>query len=373
MGNRTDNNRQAAPDADTVLDVRGLRTEFTGECGTVTAVDGVSWSLRRGRTLALVGESGCGKSATALSVMRLLPSPAGRIRDGQVLFAAEPNDPPTDLVAASEGTMRSIRGHRVAMIFQDPMTALNPVFTVGRQIAEVVEQHRGLGRRDALGVAVELLERVGIADPRRRVDDYPHRLSGGMRQRVMIAMALAGNPKVLIADEPTTALDVTIQAQILDLLRELQTAGGMSMLLITHDLAVVAQAADDAGVMYAGRVVERAAVTELFDNPLHPYTRALMQCVPGGTDRRGRFDVIPGAVADLAHPPSGCRFHPRCELSASRAKNDERASVVTGDGGERRVVLRRCADGEASEPGVGPPLHEVRPGHDVACWEVSYT
>jgi peptide/nickel transport system ATP-binding protein len=302
--------------------------------------------------------------------MRLLPSPAGRICGGQVWFTPAPNDPPTDLVTASERTLQSIRGNRIAMVFQDPMTALNPVFTVGRQIAEVVDRHHRTGRRAASGRAVELLERVGIADPHRRAHDYPHRLSGGMRQRVMIAMALAGHPDVLIADEPTTALDVTVQAQILDLLGELQAADGMSVLLITHDLAVVARAADAACVMYAGRVVERAAVTELFDNPLHPYTRGLLRCMPSGTVRGARFDAIPGVVADLADVPAGCRFHPRCAVSARRASGDSQAARVVNDAGQRAVVLRRCVDGEASDPGAGPPLREVRPGHDVACWEV---
>ena len=257
-----------------LLDVRNLRTTFATEYGRVPAVDGVSWSVGRGETLAIVGESGCGKSVTALSIMRLIPNPPGRIVGGQLVFH---DDEPVDLLSLSDRDMRRIRGHRIAMVFQEPMSALNPVLTIGDQIGEAVELHRNASRAEARAVSISMLKRVGIAAPEQRVSDYPHQLSGGMRQRVMIAMALSCNPSLLIADEPTTALDVTVQAQILALLRELQEDSGMSIIIITHDLSIVAEIADRVCVMYAGKIVEHASVDVLFANPMHPYTRALMK------------------------------------------------------------------------------------------------
>ncbi|UCG17847.1 MAG: ABC transporter ATP-binding protein, partial [Phycisphaerales bacterium] len=293
-----------------LLDIRDLRTHFVTEEGTVAAVDGVSWSVGHGRTMALVGESGCGKSVTALSVMRLIPDPPGRIVGGHIWFHEQAGDAPVDLAAVPDQQMRRIRGNRIAMIFQDPMTSLNPVFSVGEQIVEAVELHRGLKRRDAWDLATEMLTNVGIPDPARRVREYPHQMSGGMQQRVMIAMALSCEPSLLIADEPTTALDVTVQAQILELLRQLQSDTGMSIVMITHDLGVVAQVADDVSVMYAGKIVEQAAVDELFANPLHPYTQGLLRCVPRLSQGKLRLQVSPGTVANPADPPKGCRFHP---------------------------------------------------------------
>ncbi len=319
-----------------VLEVRDLRTHFFTEEGVARAVDGVSWSLPRGRTLALVGESGCGKSVTALSIMRLVPDPPGRIVGGRILFEGR------DLVGLPEAEMRRIRGNRIAMIFQEPMTSLNPVFTVGNQIVEAIRLHQGLRGRAAWDLATETLRKVGIPEPRQRVNEYPHQMSGGMRQRVMIAMALSCNPSVLIADEPTTALDVTIQGQILDLLRQLQAETRMSILIITHDLGVVAEIADEVCVMYASRVVERAGVHELFADPLHPYTQGLFRSMPRLSLRKERLDVIPGTVPNPLHLPGGCRFHTRCPVGADEPKC-------------------RAED---------PPLQEVRPGHWAACWKV---
>src|SRR3989449_6940794 len=284
-----------------LLEVRDLRTSFFLEGGEARAVDGVSFALDAGRVLGLVGESGCGKSVTALSLMRLVPPP-GRIVGGQVRFDGR------DLLLLPERDMRAVRGAGLAMIFQEPMTSLNPVFTVGSQIAEAVRLHRAVSRREAWERAVTLLAEVGIADPARRARDYPHQLSGGMRQRIMIAMAISCEPRVLIADEPTTALDVTIQAEILDLLRALRERRGMAVLLITHDLGVVAEQADEVAIMYAGRIVERAATLDIFERPLHPYTQALLHSMPSLGDRHERLEAIPGQIPDLLYLPSGCAF-----------------------------------------------------------------
>ena len=289
-----------------LLEVRGLVTEFATRAGVLRAVDGVSFSIDAGETLALVGESGCGKSVTAFSLMRLIAQPPGRIAGGEVLLEGR------DLLKLPESAMRAVRGERMAMIFQEPMTSLNPVMTVGEQIVEAIRQHRAVTRRTARDRAVALLEEVRIPDAARRFGEYPHRLSGGMRQRVMIAMALSCEPRLLIADEPTTALDVTIQAQVLDLIDTLKARLGMAVLLITHDLGVVAQHARRVAVMYAGRIVEEADVAGLFAAPRHPYTEGLLASIPrpGAVERRLR--EIPGLVPSLAEMPSGCAFAPRC-------------------------------------------------------------
>jgi len=293
-----------------LLAVRDLRTTVFTPHGDVRAVDGVSFTVAAGRTLGLVGESGCGKTLTALSLLRLLP-PAARIVGGAVLLDGR------DLLRLDERAMRGLRGATVAMVFQEPMTSLNPVLTVGEQIAEAVRIHEGSGRRAARARAVEMLRLVEIPAPERRVDAYPHELSGGMRQRVMIAMALSCRPRLLVADEPTTALDVTIQAQILDLLAALQSRFGMALILVTHDLGVVAERADDVLVMYAGRVVEVAPARALFARPLHPYTRGLLRSIPGlDPERPRRLEVIPGLVPDLTALPAGCAFRDRCPLAA---------------------------------------------------------
>lgn len=317
-----------------LLRVDGLVTEFDTGDGAIRPVDGVSLSVRRGEAVAVVGESGCGKSLTALSIMRLLPPP-GRVVGGEVLFDDQ------DLLAMPERQMRRLRGGRMAMIFQEPASALNPVLTAGRQIAEAIELHRGLRGRAARKLATELLARVGISDARRRFAAFPHELSGGMAQRVMIAMALAGKPALLIADEPTTALDVTIQAQVLGLLHDLRHETGMSLLLITHDLGVVAEAAERVYVMYAGRIAETAPTAALLAAPLHPYTQALLRCLPSLTSKTARLPAIPGAVPSPAAFPSGCRFHPRCEIGRDS---------------------QRCRSEDQR-------LTEVCPGHRVACWE----
>ena len=293
-----------------LLQIDNLRTVFPGPRGETAAVDGVSLSVNRGQTLGIVGESGCGKSVLSLSVMRLVPPP-GRIAQGRALFEGQ------DLLSASAAAMRGLRGNRIAMIFQEPMTSLNPVFTVGDQITEAMRAH---DRRASAGQlrarAAEALDRVRIPAAAKRLDDYPHQMSGGMRQRVMIAMALSCNPDLLIADEPTTALDVTVQAQILDLLRDLQAQSGMAIILITHDLGVVAEMADEVAVMYAGRVVERSSGTGIFDDPQHPYTLGLLGSIPKIEEERERLLAIEGAVpAPFALPP-GCRFHPRCVFGA---------------------------------------------------------
>ena len=323
---------------ETILQIEDLQTHFFTAVGTIRAVDGVSYSLKAGETLGVVGESGCGKSVTALSVLRLVANPPGRIVGGAIRFQGR------NLLEVGDTEMERIRGNEISMIFQEPMTSLNPLYTVGKQIAEAVALHQGLNKRDAWDRAVEMLKRVYIPEPERRAHAYPHQLSGGMRQRVMIAMALSCNPKVLIADEPTTALDVTIQAQILDLMRELQETFGTAIVLITHDMGVVAENADRVVVMYAGRKVEEADATRLFDHPGHPYTRGLLGSIPhldtaarSGT-RRPRLNEIKGMVPSLFRLPQGCTFAPRCGLASDQC---------------RQVV---------------PPLEEQRPGHWIACW-----
>jgi len=289
-----------------LLELRNLNVAFDTEAGQIRPVQEVSLSIFPGQTLAVVGESGCGKSVTALSILRLIPSPPGRVLGGHVLFEGR------DLLALSEKQMRGVRGKDIAMIFQEPMTSLNPVFTVGEQIVEAVQLHQKVGTKEAYEIAEAAMHDVGIADPARRLHEYPHRLSGGMRQRVMIAMALSCRPKLLIADEPTTALDVTIQAQILELLRKLQEERGMAVMLITHDLGVVAENADTVAVMYASKVVEFAAVNDLFDSPQHPYTEGLFRAMPRLGREGGRLQTISGNVPSPRRFPTGCKFHPRC-------------------------------------------------------------
>jgi peptide/nickel transport system ATP-binding protein len=300
-----------------LLRVEGLVTAFETEGGVVRAVDGVDLTVEAGRTLGLVGESGCGKSVTALSIVGLLPRPAARIEAGRILFDG------TDLAQADEATLHRIRGRHIGMVFQEPMTALNPVQRIGRQVGEALRLHRGLDARAALTRAVELLHDVGIPDPELRVSEYPHQLSGGMRQRAMIATALACGPELLIADEPTTALDVTVQAQVLDLLRTLRRERSMGLLLITHDLGVIAENCDEVLVMYAGRVAERGPVAELFAEPRHPYTRGLLASMPRlETPRKTRLPVIEGAVPSLAAMPEGCRFAGRCPWRTEQCRRE---------------------------------------------------
>jgi oligopeptide/dipeptide ABC transporter ATP-binding protein len=292
-----------------LLEVRDLHTHFFTRQGVVRAVDGVSFSIDTGRTLGIVGESGCGKTVTALSVIGLLPKPPAKIVSGSVTFGGR------ELTDLSERQLEEVRGSDIGMIFQDPMTSLNPTLKIGTQITEVIRRHLELSKDEARKRAVELLEEVGIPSARQRLDVYPHELSGGMRQRVMIAAAISCNPKLLIADEPTTALDVTVQAQVLDLLDELRGAHDMAMILITHDMGVIAEAADEVAVMYAGQIVESALVEELFDHPEHPYTDALLGALPqleGENAREGRLVAIPGRPPDLVDPPAACRFGPRC-------------------------------------------------------------
>src|SRR6266568_2343067 len=316
-----------------LLEIRGLKTHFATDDGMVHAVDGVDLAIDRGETLGVVGESGCGKTVTALSVLKLVAMPPGRIVGGQILWRGR------DLVPLGSNEMRSIRSKEIAIIFQEPMTSLNPVYTVGDQIAEVIRLHEGLGRRGALDKTVEMLRLVHIPNAERRIRDYPHQFSGGMRQRVMIAMALACDPALLIADEPTTALDVTIQAQILDLLAEMKSRFGMAIMLITHAMGVVAETAQRVVVMYAGKVIEEAPVGELFRNPRHPYTQGLIRSIPRidtAATRKAKLEAIAGVVPSLLDPAPGCRFAPRCRF----------ASAI-------------CA--------ATPPLREVAPGHKVAC------
>ncbi len=317
---------------DTALSIRNLKTWFFTDAGVAKAVDGVSLDIPKGKTVALVGESGCGKSVTALSVLRLVPAPPGRIVEGEIHFGGR------NLVALTEREMRGIRGNGISMIFQEPMTALNPVFRVGSQIAAAIRVHRAVSKKDAMDQAVDLLGQVGIPDPAQRVREYPHQMSGGMRQRAMIAMALACNPELLIADEPTTALDVTIQAQILDLLRQLQAERHMAILLITHDLGIVAETADEVAIMYAGKIVEQASVADLFENPRHPYTLGLFKSLPRLDEPRGRLRTIEGRVPAATHFPPGCRFHPRCDYAMAVCRERE------------------------------PSLAIGAPGHGVACW-----
>ncbi|MCI0652442.1 MAG: ABC transporter ATP-binding protein [Planctomycetes bacterium] len=323
-----------APDSP-LLDIRDLCTYFYTDDGVVKAVDGVSYQIRRGETLGVVGESGCGKSVTAMSILRLIPQPPGRIVSGKILFDGK------DLVQLDDRAVRAIRGNRISMIFQEPMTSLNPVFRVGDQIGEALMLHQGLKKSQARMRAINMLARVGIPTPESRVDDYPHQMSGGMKQRVMIAMALACDPALLIADEPTTALDVTIQAQILDLLRELKRERRMAILLITHDLGVIAEMADYVAVMYAGKVVECAPVGDLFRAPRHPYTLGLFRSLPRLGTRKRRLEVIPGNVPNPLAFPSGCKFRPRCPYAEAR-----------------------CAE-------IEPALESVGPGHTAACLRLS--
>ncbi|MEI6505395.1 MAG: ABC transporter ATP-binding protein [Planctomycetota bacterium] len=333
-----------------LLDIRNLVTSFHTPGGRVPAVDGVSLSIDRGKTLGLVGESGCGKSVTAMSILRLVSAP-GVIESGSILLDGAGGA--VDLVSLPEQELRRIRGGRIGMIFQEPMTSLNPVFTVGAQVAEAVLLHKGCSREAARARALEMLKLVRLADPERRLDEYPHQLSGGMRQRVMIAMALACEPDLVIADEPTTALDVTIQAQILDLLADLRRRLGTAILLITHDLGVVAETCDEVAVMYAGRIVERAATEVLFRQPLHPYTIGLLAARPdpdmvlrvaGGSIVRPPLVTIPGMVPAPDHFPAGCRFHPRCAYARDQPD----------------------ADGPACSAAVAELL-EIEPGHFVRC------
>lgn len=306
-----------------VLEVKNLETSFRTEDGVVKAVDNVSFDVYRGKTLGIVGESGCGKSVTSLSIMQLIPNPPGKVTGGQILYKGE------DLLKKSPSQMRAIRGNEISMIFQEPMTSLNPVFTIGNQLVEAITLHQKLSKKDAIAKAIEMLRLVGIPSPDKRILDYPHQLSGGMRQRVMIAMALSCNPNVLIADEPTTALDVTIQAQILDLLKGLQEKVGMGLILITHDLGVVAEVCDDVVVMYAGKVVEQGTVHEIFKNPKHPYTRGLLNSIPTlskdptGKVKKNRLETIPGIVPNLLQLPRGCRFQDRCTLVQDVCRGDE--------------------------------------------------
>jgi oligopeptide/dipeptide ABC transporter ATP-binding protein len=308
-----------------LLEVEHLCTQFSTRSGVVRAVDDVSWDAREGETVALVGESGCGKTVTALSVMRLVAAPAGRIVGGRILFKGR------DLLALSEGDMRRVRGREIAMIFQEPMTSLNPVLTIGRQLTEGAEIHLGLGPEGARDRAIELLGMVGIPDPARRLKQYPHQFSGGMRQRMMIAMALACRPGLILADEPTTALDVTIQAQILELLKDLSRRFGVAMVVITHNLGVVARYADRVNVMYAGKVVERGTARELYRNPRHPYTLGLLRSVPRLDEpRSARLAPIAGQPPDLTRLPPGCAFTPRCSWRVDRCPIDRPPLVPIG-------------------------------------------
>jgi len=326
--------------AATVLDVKNLETVFFTNSGLFRAVDDVSFRVRRGETLAIVGESGCGKSVSALSIMRLVPNPPGRIVGGSVMLEG------TDLLALEEAEMRAIRGNRISMIFQEPMTSLNPVMRIGDQIMEAVRLHREMTKQQAWNQAVEMLRLVRIPEPARRALEYPHQLSGGMRQRAMIAMALACRPALLIADEPTTALDVTIQAQILALVLELQQELGMGLILITHDLGVVAQTAQRVIVMYAGRKVEEADVETLFADPRHPYTRGLMASIPAGPSLQGKADArlaeIPGTVPSLTRLPKGCAFAPRCSLAVARCH--EAYPLLQDWGGGHLAACWRAAE-----------------------------
>jgi peptide/nickel transport system ATP-binding protein/oligopeptide transport system ATP-binding protein len=316
-----------------VLEVKDLQTHFFTDDGVVKAVNGVSFQVFPGETLGVVGESGCGKSVTALSILRLIASPPGKIVGGQILYKGK------DLVTASEAEMRKIRGNEISMIFQEPMTSLNPVYTCGDQIMEAIRLHQKVSKREARSRAIEMLKLVGIPLPEQRVDEYPHQLSGGMRQRVMIAMALSCHPSVLIADEPTTALDVTIQAQILELLDRLQAELGMAIILITHDLGVVAEVADHVAVMYGGQIQEYADVETLFDQTTHPYTGGLLASIPKLGESVERLRVIPGAVPNPVDFPSGCTFHPRCHLAIDDCKRID-PQLLPYDGGHLVRCLR---------------------------------
>lgn len=317
-----------------LLEINGLKTYFYTFEGVAKAVDGVDFSLNRGDTLGIVGESGCGESVTVLSIMRLVQDPPGKIIGGDIIFEEK------NLLDLGKSEMRKIRGNRISMIFQEPMTSLNPLFTIGFQISEAIRLHQGLSKKEALDRSIEVLGLVGISSPEKRVHDYPHQMSGGMRQRVMIAMALSCEPALMIADEPTTALDVTIEAQILDIMRELKEKTGTSILLITHNLGVIADSAQDVIVMYAGKIVEHASVDELFENPYHPYTVGLMKSIPhlDEEDSDKSLFVIPGIVPSLYDLPMGCKFSNRCNYT-----------------------FRKCFEEE-------PPLLEIAPGHTCRCW-----
>ncbi|EKE76498.1 ABC transporter ATP-binding protein [Oceanibaculum indicum] len=319
--------------AQPLLDVRGLVTEFHSSEGVFKAVDGVSFAVARGETLGIVGESGCGKSVTSLSVMGLIPRPPGKIPAGEIVFEGR------DLLTLSSREMRDVRGNDISMIFQEPMTSLNPVYTVGQQIMEGILLHEDISEAEARERAIEMLRLVRIPSPESRVDDFPHQMSGGVRQRVMIAPALACNPKLLIADEPTTALDVTIQAQILDLMRDLRERTGTAIMLITHDLGVIAELADRVVVMYAGKVVEEARVGDLFTDPQHPYTLGLLGSIPKLDVEEERLATIEGSVPNPYNMPAGCKFNPRCPFADDKCRQDV------------------------------PVLAEVKPGHKVACWK----
>jgi peptide/nickel transport system ATP-binding protein len=317
-----------------LLEIQGLTTHFFTRSGVIKAVDNLSLRLRKGRVLGLVGESGCGKTVTALSILNLVQYP-GKIVAGKILFEGH------NLLALSADEVRAIRGARISMIFQEPMTALNPVFTVGNQISEVLTAHQHITKKDAGNRAVELLRSVGIPSPEKRVDEYPHQLSGGMRQRIMIAMAIACKPALILADEPTTALDVTIQAHILELLGRIQAEMGMAMILVTHDLGLIAERSHEVAVMYAGRIVEQAETSELFANPQHPYTRGLMASIPKpGQEGHHRLRTIAGSVPRLIDLPKGCSFAPRCDIKTAQCES-------------------------------APELVEVKQGHLVRCWEAS--
>ena len=317
-----------------LLEISDLKTYFFTGGKEIKAVDGVSYSIVKGKTLGLVGESGCGKSVSALSILRLIPSPPGEIVGGAITFEGR------DLLKLSESEMRSLRGNDIAMIFQEPMTSLNPVFTIGYQISEAIRLHKNASKAEAKEIAIELLRKVKIPSPEQRYGEYPHQLSGGMKQRVMIAMGISCNPKLLIADEPTTALDVTIQAQILDLLMELRDEFEMSTVLITHDLGVVAETTEEVAVMYAGQIVEYTSTRALFANPRHPYTIGLFGSLPKLGEKKKHLDTIEGSVPDPASYPAGCRFHPRCSLMEEKCK-----MTVIG-------------------------IREIEPGHLVRCWKV---
>lgn len=316
-----------------LLEVKDLKTYFYLPEGIIKAVDGINISVRRGSVLGIVGESGCGKSMTAMSILNLVPHPPGKIVSGEIIFEGQ------DILRLKESGMRAIRGAKVSMIFQEPMTALNPVFTIGEQIAEALRVHKGMGKREAMDKAVELLDLVRIPSARERIKDYPHQLSGGMRQRVMIAMAISCNPSLIIADEPTTALDVTVQAQVLELLMQLMSKIGMSMILITHDLGVIAEIADDVAVMYAGRIVEYTKKEMLFTAPTHPYTEGLLNSIPRFNGKKGRrLKAIAGVVPMLFDLPKGCKFFPRCGFAIDRCEKEE------------------------------PPLKAIKQGHLARCW-----
>jgi oligopeptide/dipeptide ABC transporter ATP-binding protein len=338
-----------------LLDVRGLKTEFRTGAGLVRAVDGVSYTVDQGETVAVVGESGSGKSVGALSILRLIPDPPGRVVAGEVLFDGR------DLLALSEAEMRLIRGRDIGMVFQEPMTSLNPVLTIGRQITEVLEQHQGAGRADAERRALELLEMVGIADAGRRLRQYPHQLSGGMRQRVMIAVALACNPKLIIADEPTTALDVTIQAQILELMKALTVRLNVALIVITHNLGIVARYASRVNVMYAGRIVEAGSADAIYHDPRHPYTMALLRSVPRlDQPRRARLDPVDGQPPDLTRLDGGCAFRPRCRFAVEACAQAQPPLAAAGARSWRRSGMPRHERDRQTGGAAGAPARGAR-------------